>query len=163
MIMKKTMKFFALLVTLVFLAYACKKEMTNESFKNGTATINGTAYVDLDITNDTLGIIFEYVPQGTRIYARINSEDLVEFPSGGVNYGDIVYDTVVGASGAFTFVVAANSGNVTVTFSSDDIMANQVQADTTVESKVFYLPQIFTENVNAGVTRITEVTFVEKP
>jgi hypothetical protein len=160
--MKKTMKFFGLVLTLVILAYACKDDMSNESFTNGTATIHGTAFVNLDYTNDTLGTIYEFVPQGTRIYARINSEDLIQFPSSAVNYGDIVYDTVIGASGTFTFIVAANLPNVTVTFSSDDFTANQTQPDTTIESKVFYLPEIYTEVVNAGVTRITEVTFIEK-
>jgi len=160
--MKKTMKFYGLFMTLAVLALACKDDMSNEPFKNGSATINGTAYVNLDITNDTIGTVYEYVPQGTRIYARINSEDLVEFPSAGVNYGDIIYDTVIGNSGNFTFSVAANVKNVTVTLSSDDFQANQVQADTSVETKVFYLPEIYTVTVNAGVTRIIEVDFFER-
>jgi hypothetical protein len=161
--MKKTMKLFGVLTALAILAYACKDEMSNEAFKNGTATINGTAFVNLDFTNDTAGTIYEFVPQGTRIYARINSEDLVQFPSANVNYGDIVYDTVVGASGAFTFVVAANEKDVTVTLYGDDFMAGQVQADTTVEQKIFELPDnIYMESVNAGVIRFTEVYFNEK-
>jgi hypothetical protein len=160
--MKKTIKSFGLLVALAILAFACKDEMSNEPFTNGTATIIGTAYVDLDYTNDTIGTVYEFVPQGTRIYARINSQDLVEFPSSYVNYGDIVYDTVVGASGTFTFKVAANTKNVTVSLSSDDFLANQVQFDETVEPKVFYLPEIYSVSVNTGVTRIIEVDFFER-
>jgi hypothetical protein len=160
--MKKTMKFFGLLLTLVLLAYACKDDMTKESFENGSATINGTAYVDLDLTNDTIGTIYEYVPQGTRVYARINTMDLVEFPSPEVNYGDIVYDTLIGASGSFTFKIAANTKNVTVTFSSDDFLANQIQPDTTIESTIFYLPEIYTVTVSDGVTRIIELDFFER-
>lgn len=156
--MKKTLKLFGLLLTLAILAISCKDEMTNESFTNGTATIIGTATVDLNLTTPEL----EYVPAGTRIYARINSEDLVEFPSSSVNYGDIVYDTVVGAEGAFTFVVAANTKNVTVTFGSDDVTANQIQFDESIEPEVFTLPEIFTVTVHDGVTRITEVIFIEK-
>ncbi len=157
--MKKTIKTTGLLLTLALLALGCKDEMTNESFTNGSATIHGTAWVDLNLTTPEL----EYVPQGTRIYARINSEDLVEFPSSSVNYGDIVYDTVVGADGAFTFVVAANSTNVTVTFAADDFMYNQVQFDETVEPEVFELIDgAFTEVVNDGEIRITEITFTEK-
>jgi hypothetical protein len=161
--MKKTMKLFGVLAALVILAYACKDDMSNEAFKNGTATINGTAFVNLDFTNDTAGTIYEYVPQGTRIYARINSADLLQFPSANVNYGDIVYDTVINASGAFTFVVAANMKDVTVTFYGNDFVANQVQGDATVEQKVFELPDnTFQESVNAGVIRYTEVYFTEK-
>jgi hypothetical protein len=160
--MKKTMKFIGLSLTLAVLAFACKDDISNEDFENGSATINGTAYVDLDLTNDTIGTVYEYVPQGTRIYARINSEDLVEFPSAGVDYGDIVYDTVVGASGTFTFNVAANVKNVTVTLSSDDILANQIQADATAVPTVFYLPEIYSVTVSAGVTRIIEVDFFER-
>jgi hypothetical protein len=164
--MKKTLKSFGLLFALTILVLACKDEMSNESFKNGSATITGVALVNLDLTNDTMPgpdyILYEYVPQGTRIYARINSEDLVEFPSDGVDYGDIEYDTVVGASGAYSFEVAANISNVTVTFSSDDFIANQIQPDTTVEPRVFYLPEIYTVTVNSGITRISDLTFLEK-
>jgi hypothetical protein len=156
--MKKTLKLFGLLLTLAILTFSCKDEMTNESFTNGSATIHGTALVELDVTTPEL----DNVPAGTTIYARINSEDLVEFPSGSANYGDIVYDTVIGSDGSFTFVVAANTKNVTVTFSSDDFSANQTQFDFSLESKVFTLPEIFTVGVHDGVTRITEVIFIEK-
>ncbi len=156
--MKKTLKTTGLILTLAFLAISCKDEMKNESFTNGTATIRGTAYVELNLTTPEL----DYAPAGTRIYARINSEDLVEFPSTSVNYGDIIYDTTIGADGAFTFVVAANSKDVTVTFSSDDFAANQIQFDESSESEVFTLPEIYTETVNDGVIRITEVTYIEK-
>jgi hypothetical protein len=160
--MKKTIKSFGLIVAFVILFLACKDDMSNESFVNGSATIYGTAYVNLDITNDTVGTVYEFVPQGTRIYARINSEDLVEFPSAGVDYGDIIYDTVVGASGSYSFNVAANAKDVTVIFSSDDFMANQVQADESVEPRVFYLPEIYTVSVNGGVTRIIDLDFFQR-
>jgi hypothetical protein len=155
--MKKTLKLFGLLLTLAILTFSCKEEMTNDPFVNGSATITGTARVELDVTTPEI----DYVPSGTRIYARINSEDLVEFPSVSANYGDIVYDTIVGASGSFTFVVAANTKNVTVYLSSDDFIANQTQFDLSIESKVFSLLGTPSVSVHDGVTRITEVTFVE--
>ena len=80
----------------------------------------------------------------------------------GVDYGDIIYDTVIGASGTFTFEIAANNKNVTVSLYSDDFIANQIQFDETVEPTVFYLPEIYTVNVTAGVTRIIEVDFFER-
>lgn len=156
--MKKTFKTTGLLLTLALLFFGCKDEMKNESFTNGTATIHGTAFVELNLTTPEL----DYAPAGTRIYARINSEDLVEFPSTSVNYGDIIYDTTIGAEGAFTFVVAANSKDVTVTFSSDDFLANQIQLDDSNEDEIFALPEIYTETVSDGVIRITEITYIEK-
>ena len=142
---------------------SCKKDDNgNEPFVNGSATINGTAFINLDLTNDTLGVIYENVPSGTAIYAKINSKDLVEFPSNGVNYGDLYYTTQIGANGEFSFTIPANTKNVTVSFSSDDFKANQIQADTTSEQKIFYLPAGFTETVHNGVTKLTEVFFSEK-
>jgi len=87
---------------------------------------------------------------------------IVQFPAGGVNYGTIIVDTTVGVNGAFTLVVPANMNNVNVNFYADDFRADQIQFDETVESKIFYLPGIYTEVVRDGVTRITEITFVEK-
>ena len=87
---------------------------------------------------------------------------MVQFPSAGVNYGTILCDTIVGAGGNFTLVIPANANSVTVNFYADDFRADQIQFDETVESKVFYLPNIYTEVVRNGVTRITELTFFEK-
>ena len=152
---------FAAMVTL-----SCKDEMSNEPFENGSAIIQGTALVNTDFTNDTLSgidpISYEAVPQGVHIWAEINSSDLVQFPSAGVNYGTILCDTIVGAGGNFTLVIPANANSVTVNFYADDFRADQIQFDETVESKIFYLPNIYTEVVRNGVTRITELTFFEK-
>ena len=156
--MKKTVKLFSLLAAIVLIAASCKDEMTNEPFENGSATIQGTARIDLDLSNTEL----EYVPQGVNIYAEINSTDLVQFPSGGSNYGPIVYSTVIGADGSFTFQIDANLKNVTVSFYADDFLADQVQFDSSIEEKVFYLPMIYTEVVRDGVTKIVEVIFYEK-
>ena len=163
--MKKTIYFFGILAALV--TFSCKDEMSNEPFENGSAIIEGTALVDTDFTNDTLSgvdpVSYEVVPQGVHIYAEINSFDLVQFPSSGVNYGTILCDTIVGANGSFTLVVPANAGTVNVSFYADDFRANQIQFDETVESKIFYLPEgVYSEDVHDGVTRITELKFFEK-
>ncbi len=160
--MKKTIKLLSIIVAITLIAFSCKEEMSNEPFENGTAIIQGTALVDLDFSNDIPDYTPEVVPQGTHIYGIINSIDLVQFPSGGINYGTIILDTIVGADGSFTFVVPANEKNVTVNFSADDFEADQVQFDATVETKVFYLPAIYSEVVRDGVLRITELTFAEK-
>jgi hypothetical protein len=136
--------------------------MSNEPFENGSAVIQGTALVNLDFTNDAPVVTYESVPQGTRIYGIINAIDLVQFPSGGVNYGTIVIDTIVEADGTFTLEVPANEKNVTVNFAADDFRADQVQFDQSLESKVFYLPAVYNEVVQDGVLRITELTFIEK-
>jgi hypothetical protein len=161
--MKKSIHFIILLFLFAAFIASCKDdEKTNEPFTNGSAIINGTAYINLDYTNDTIGILYEKVPTGTTIYAVINSIDLVEFPSGSVNYGDIYYSTQVGANGEFNFTIPANNKAVTVTFSSDDIKATQIQADTTNETKTFNLSTGYSETVHNGVTKLTEVYFSEK-
>ena len=163
--MKRTFKTLAFIVVAVsaLVAFSCqKKELKNEPIENGKATIHGKAMVDLDLTNDTAGVVFENVPQGTMIYAKINSIDLVEFPAGGANYGDMYYSTAVDAQGNFTFTVDANNKPVTVSFSSDDFEGDQIQADTTVETKIFTLPNGYTETVHDSVTRYTELYFDEK-
>lgn len=159
--MKKTICFIG--ISIALLTFSCKDEMSNEPFENGSATIQGTALVNTDFTNDVGGIIVnEYVPQGVRIYAEINSVDLVQFPAGGVDYGTILIDTTIGANGSFTLVIPANMKNVNVTFYADDFRADQIQIDASVESKIFYLPNIYTEVVHDGVIRITEIIFFEK-
>jgi len=161
--MKKTIQFLAILATVALVTFSCKDEMINEPFLNGSAIIQGTAFVNTDFTNDTMGIIYETAPSGIiHIYAIINSEDLVQNPDFSVDYGDIIIDTIIGAGGTFTFVVPANNKNVTVDIFADDFVANQVQADTTLESKIFELPDGYSEVVRNGVTRHTEVTFFEK-
>jgi len=157
--MKKTIKLFSILIAVACIALSCKDEMTNEPFENGSATIQGTALIDLDLSNLEL----EYVPQGVRIYAEINSSDLVQFPSPGVDYGPIIIETEVGADGEFTFTIPSNTKNVTVVFSADDFIADQIQFDSSVEEEVFYLPLIYSEVVRDGVTKIIEITFYEKP
>ena len=160
--MKKSIKLFSILIAIIVIAVSCEDEMSNEPFENGTALIQGTALVNLDFTNDVPVVVYESVPQGVRIYAEINAMDLVQFPSGGVNYGTILTDTVIDANGNFTLEVPANAKNVTVNFFADDFSADQVQFDQSVEEKVFYLPNIYSEVVRDGVTRITELTFIEK-
>jgi hypothetical protein len=160
--MRVTSKLLSISLVLAVMILSCEDEKTNKEFENGKATIEGTALVNLDLSNDTVGIVYESVPQGIRIYATINSIDLVQFPSGGVNYGTIIYDTVVGANGSFVFEVDANVDPVTVTFSADDFAANQVQGDETTEETVFELAGFYTEVVRDGVTRITELVFTEK-
>jgi hypothetical protein len=155
--MKKSVKILSFFAAILLIALSCKDEMTNEPFTNGSATIQGIAFAELDLSNAEL----EYVPQGVHIYAEINSQDLVQFPSGGVNYGTIVYDTTIGADGSFTFQIDANLKNVTVNFYSDDFRADQVQFDASVESKVFNLPMIYSVVVRDGVTKIVEVVFYE--
>lgn len=162
--MKKIIHFIILLSLFAAVITSCKKdEKSNEPFTNGSAIINGTAFLNLDLTNDTIGVLYEKVPTGTTIYAVINSKDLVEFPSNSMDYGDIYFSTQVGANGEFNFTIPANSKAVTVSFSSDDFKADQIQADTTTKTKIFNLPQdIFSETVHNGVTKLTEVYFTEK-
>lgn len=160
--MKKRVSVISFVFLLAIFFTSCKDDMKNAAFENGSATINGRAMVNLDLTNDTIGIILEYAPAGTQIYATINSSDLIEYPSSTVNYGDIITSTQIAADGSFAFEIAANTRIVSVAFSSDDFLADQIQADSTVEATVFVLPGSFAENVSNGVTRYTEIIFIEK-
>ena len=160
--MKRTIKTLALIVVSVsaLVTFSCqKKELKNEPIVNGKATIKGKALADLDMTNDTAGVINEKVPQGTMIYAKINSAQLVENPSNSLYYGDIYYSTKVDAQGNFTFTIDANNNPVDVEFSSDDFEANQIQPDTTVKPMIFTLPLGFQETVHDSVTKYVDLYF----
>jgi hypothetical protein len=161
----KNLKFLfgAIAMVLVFLI-ACEDEKSNPVAENGTATISGIAYVNFSELNDT-NIIedwnYEYVPTGTTIYAKLNSEDLVLVPNDYATYADIYIETTVGANGTYSFSVPANSKNFTVEISGNDFLANFVQVgiDTlTIETK-FTLNPTYVYNIHNGAVRIENLYF----
>jgi hypothetical protein len=166
--MQTLVKSFGILLATIIVAgfvSSCKKiETSNNKLENDTATIRGVAEAQLDLTNDTLLVpVLEPIPSGTRIRARLASDDLLEFPSAGANYGTIQMETEVDSDGEFEFQVPANLNPVTVMFEADDFMTDQIQADTTEEEKVFELVGgAFTEMVTAGALKYVELTFTEK-
>ena len=157
--MKNAIFILGLLITMFLITSSCKDDLTNEAFQNGTATIQGIAYANLDLSNDLTGVEWEYVPSGTHIYAIIDSKDLVQNPSSNVSYGDIIYEAVVGENGSFTFTIEANIDSVPVEFESDEFTHNEIQVDQSTETEIYYLPDGYSESVRGGVIRYTEIYF----
>ena len=163
--MKRTFLLLGLAVAAVVYLSSCKDDLTNDSFENGSATITGVAYANLDLTNDTVNgfeIDYEFAPAGTRLYAIINSEDLTQNSSAGVNYGDIIYETEVNGNGQYSITVAANAKTVTVVLTADDFSANQIQSVTETESVTFELGGDDSATVINNMTKIVDLYFEEK-
>ncbi len=152
--MKTIIRLFALTAILAVLTLSCSKDKENEPISNGTATIHGIAYANLDLTNETK----EFVPQGTVIYAEIDTEDLVENPDNSLDYGTKQYSTTVGANGEFTFTVDANNTAVTVSFYGDDFQATQISSEKS-ETKTFALSKGNSITVYKGIKKYVEVTY----
>lgn len=145
--MKKQLSILFVFVALVGLIFStsctkCDDETTALTFKN--ATIKGDALANLDISNDTnqfggFEIQLEKVPDGTKIFARINSMDLDPNPSNFIDYQDITYEASV-TNGKYEVTVQAGQGNVPVTILADDFEYKRKINDSTWEWKVFSLP-----------------------
>lgn len=144
----------------VFALSSCQKENENAQVKNGQATITGKAQANFDLSNDVSGTTYDNMPDGTKIYARISSKDLVASPSS-ATYADIIYTTTV-TGGTFTFTIDANKKDVTVTLFSDDTRHDQKQGDGSTVQKIFNLPvggSAYKTTVVDGVSKIVDVTF----
>ena len=159
--MKKVILYFAMF-TAALMIISCEKDETNQGGSQqtiGKATITGMVEVNLDMTNDTAGILYEAVPAGTKLYAKINSKDLVLVPNNGVTYADMYYETTVAADGTYTFSVDANTKDVTVDITADDFIYQQVQADTTNERTIFSLAGAPSTVVYKGKYTVLDLMF----
>ncbi|OQX79308.1 MAG: hypothetical protein B6D61_03790 [Bacteroidetes bacterium 4484_249] len=144
--MRKRLSILFVFAGIAFMMYStsctkCDDEAVALTIKN--AIIKGDALANLDLSNDTnqnggFEIQLEKVPNGIKIFARINSMDLDPNPSNMIDYQDITYETSVD-NGKFEVTVQAGQGNVPVTILADDFEYNQKINDSTWEWKVFSL------------------------
>ncbi|MEX0681040.1 MAG: hypothetical protein WD097_06625 [Balneolales bacterium] len=127
------------------------------------ATIRGTVYANLDLTNDTTGVVemnFERPPAGTNIKVLMDSEDFVASPQPGVNYQKLSYATTVDDSGNYIIEVPAMDTPLNAEIYLDEFSATQVQADSSEESRIFSPAQFpYTVTVSAGFTTHRDIFY----
>jgi len=107
----------ALGMTIVFVS--CKKE-EEVVIPPTYGAISGTAFANLNQTNDTLAngapqTQLEEAPSGTKVIARVSPANYSNNPDPNVNYEFIVYEAIIGSSGDFLFdTIRAYGTNVNV-------------------------------------------------
>ncbi|MDA3911483.1 MAG: hypothetical protein PF448_09020 [Bacteroidales bacterium] len=132
--MKKSLFITMILLAGVFTFTSCDKTEEVEPGTNPTATIQGSVYVDTDLTN----VNMEEAPQGTEIFFRINSQDLVLNPQAGYTYQTLQYKTTVGSDGTYSITLpTATHQAVNVTIQANQFEAQQTQPDNSYKDVVF--------------------------
>ncbi len=132
--MKKSLFITMILLAGVFTFTSCDETEEVEPGTNPTAVIKGTVYADTDLSNATM----EEAPQGTEIFFRINSQDLVLSPQAGYAYQTLQYKATVGADGTYSISLpTANHTAVNVTIQGNQFETQQTQADDSYKDVVF--------------------------
>lgn len=124
-----------------------------------TATITGTAYANLDMSNDTTGATeqdYERAPAGTAVKVVLDARD---FSASADPNQNLTYNTSVDGSGNFTIEVPATDAAINADIYMDSFTANQTQGDGTQQEEVFttFNPSVTT--ITAGLTTFTDVTY----
>lgn len=162
------LKFTLVAAVIVTSTFACENISNPEPItaidSTRTATIQGTAYANLDETNDTTAFLeenYERAPEGTSIKVVIDTEDLVANPTPGVNYAKRTYTTTVDASGNFSLEVEAADDDIVAELFASSFTAPQFQSPDSVNVNRTYTPQSFPYNVTivAGVAAQNDVIY----
>ena len=133
--MKKSMFILAILLGGLFAFTSCDKTEEVDPGTTPTATITGTVYADLDLSDANM----EEAPQGTEIYFRINAQDLVLTPQAGYTYQTLQYKATVDADGKYSIKLpSANHAAVAVNILGNQFETQQTQADDSYKDVVFF-------------------------
>jgi hypothetical protein len=134
--MKKTLSIIMMiLIGGLFMFTSCDDDDTVDPGTTPSAILKGNVYAELDLTNANA----ENAPAGTKIFFRINAEDLVLNPQTGYVYQTLQYQTTVDADGMYEISLpTATHQAVTVTVQADQFNADQTQGVDLVKNIVFY-------------------------
>jgi len=164
--MKKVTLLFALLTlgSMIYFSSCTKCDIENTQKSMSTTLIKGKAYANLDFRNDTndfggFEIQYEAVPTGTKLIARLNSQDLDPNPSGGLDYQTLTFETTVDNSGEYQLEVYAGADNLNVTITAEDFEFNQIVNDSTFQMRYFSLPATGV-SVSSNSIDYNDLTFV---
>jgi hypothetical protein len=162
----KTTKMFLILIAFIAVSFVtsctkCEDEPTPAAMSS--AIIEGYVYADLDLTNDTNALGFyelqwEKVPVGTKLFARINAEELDPTPDFNTEYQDILFETTVLTGGSYSMSVYAGVGDVTVLIMGQEFLYNQKTDVSTFEQKTFGLADTQV-SVIKNITRTEDLYF----
>jgi len=142
-------------VIILFSLSACKKENTNSSSPLYQATVTGKAWAtfDQDASNAVQPVA------GAKIYAVINTKDLVINSDANLTYANKIYTTTTASDGTFAFTIDTNIKDVTVSFYSDDIVRN-LSANSKTTSTIWTIdPTTFSVTVTKDVYRVIDLQF----
>ncbi|MEL7832657.1 hypothetical protein [Fodinibius sp. Rm-B-1B1-1] len=128
-----------------------------------TATIQGTAYANMDETNDTTFSTkenYERAPQGTNVKVVLNSRDFASNIEPGVDYKSLTYETTVNSSGDYSIEVPALGDPIDAEIYFDSFKTSQTQVDSTEEQRN-YSPQQFpyTVRISAGLSTFNDAIY----
>lgn len=155
----------ATMLVIVAVVTSCKKEEPVAA-KLPTGKIVGTAYANLDKTNDSALTAVntheerEFAPSGTKVVAQVDPKDYTSATeAAAITYEKIVYEATVGSNGAFSFdTIKAYGNNVNVTLIYSDFVSDQKVSSTKNVKKVFSAPNQ-TVSVVANQTQMVEPTY----
>jgi len=158
-----SVKYVFIALAIVFAFSSCEKESDNAQVELGSGTLKGKAWINLNYVNDVPEVNYDKVSAGTKIYAKINSSDLVTVPSK-ATYQDLILTTTVDTNGEYNFSIPANLKVVTVTLSSDDFRADVTETASKTTNEIFHLPTTspYTETVRADEVKILDIYFAIK-
>lgn len=166
----KTIKVFFITtfaIALAGLAISCESisnpEPINAIDSTETATIRGTAYANLDKTNDTTFVTkenYERAPQGTTIKVVLDSRDFASNIEPGVDYKSLTYKTTVNSSGDYSIEVPALGDPITAEIYFDSFTASQTQVDSTEEQRNYSPRQFpYTVQISAGLSTFNDAIY----
>ncbi len=152
--MKKVFFISAMILASIFTLVSCDKDEPKSPNTTPHATIKGIVYADLDLTNADL----EFAPEGTKLFFRVDADDLMLSPNENVDYETLVYTTTVGNDGEYSISLpSANHQNVTVKISGNEF---RVEQELTGDDEMtrFYLAPV-TQSTMAGQEYILDLTY----
>lgn len=162
----KSLKLFLGSIALTAMIFtSCEDEKTNPIAENGSATISGIAFVNLDARNDTNtleDLDYNYVPAGTVLFATFSSENLTLSPNSNVNYEDIIVETTVGGNGVYSFTVPANQVNFSVAITGDDFNTVYTASDELSYDEYFALSSVEVSGIHNGADRKVNLYYEAK-
>jgi hypothetical protein len=133
--MKKSLSILVILFAGIFAFTSCDKVEEVEPGTNPNATISGYVYANLDATDGDL----EKAPQGTKVFFRINAQDLVLNPQPGYVYQTLQYETTINVDGMYSITLpTATHQAVPVTIQADQFEADQQVGAEDFEDVVFH-------------------------
>lgn len=167
----KNLFFSLLFISGMFFSSGCIKDEQNAPSSldlSKTATIKGQLKAQLDLLNDTLGLILENAPSGTKVIFKVNASQYIFNPEG--TYDDLLFETTIGDNGIYSFDIPATSRGISVTIMPVDFLFDQGQrklqdghwvADTPVRKK-FTAGSTSVNNIVVGYTKVQDFNYSDQ-
>ncbi len=128
---------------------------------NGTATINGRLFADLDLT--TAGL--ENAPVGIKVSTLIESDQLVNYVNHtgdgeilSISYENAANSTVSDANSDYSIIVPASASGLKIVIRTDDFVYDQIDAGGIPQRKIFHA-DADTITTISGVMQFRDIVF----